>query len=103
MTTLVIQQRAGGDTVRALQELSETLEARKDLRREVRTLLAGTVFTSYLVAGMGVATIFLMNVISPGVLRQMTTSVLGIVAFICAGILWAIAFVLIRSTTRLDV
>ena len=103
VTTIAIQQRAGGDTVRALQELSETLEARKDLRREVRTLLAGTVFTSYLVAGMGVATIFLLNVVSPGVLRQMTTSALGLVAFAVAGALWAIAFVLIRSTTRMDV
>ena len=31
MTTLVIQQRAGGDTVRALTELGHALEARKDL------------------------------------------------------------------------
>ena len=46
MTTLVIQQRAGGDTVRALNELGHTLEARKDLMREIRTLLSGSVFTS---------------------------------------------------------
>ena len=45
MTTLVIQQRAGGDTVRALNELGHTLEARKDLLREIRTLLSGSVFT----------------------------------------------------------
>ena len=51
MTTLVIQQRAGGDTVRALNELSGTLEARKDLLREIRTLLSGAVYTSYVVAG----------------------------------------------------
>ena len=37
MTTIIIQQRAGGDTVRALQELGGTLEARKDLIREIRT------------------------------------------------------------------
>ena len=41
MTTIIIQQRAGGDTVRALQELGGTLEARKDLIREIRTLLSG--------------------------------------------------------------
>ena len=55
MTTLVIQQRAGGDTVRALNELGHTLEARKDLIREIRTLLAGAVYTSYVVAGIGLA------------------------------------------------
>ncbi len=102
VTTLTIQQRAGGDTVRALQELSETLDARKDLRREVRTLLAGTVYTAYLVAGIGFGTIFLLNVLSPGVLRQMFNSVIGLIALAVAGILWGIAFVLIRQTTRVD-
>ena len=53
MTTIAIQQRAGGDTVRALGELAATLEARKDLRREIITLLSGVVFTSYVVAGDG--------------------------------------------------
>ena len=66
MTTLIIQQRAGGDTVRALSELGQTLEARKDLLREIRTMLSGAVFTSYLVAGMGAGTIVLINAISPG-------------------------------------
>ncbi len=102
VTTLTIQQRAGGDTVRALQELSETLDARKDLRREVRTLLAGTVYTAYLVAGLGFGTIFLLNLISPGVLRDMFNSVVGLIALGAAGMLWAVAFVLIRQTTRVD-
>jgi tight adherence protein B len=103
VTTIAIQQRAGGDTVHALQELSDTLEARKDLRREVRTLLSGSVFTSYLVAGLGVGTILLLNVVSPGVLREMATSLVGLAAFAAAGLLWTVAFVLIRRTTKVDV
>ena len=74
MTTIAIQQRAGGDTVRALGELATTLDARKDLRREVTTLLSGVVFTSYVVAGVGGGTILLLNVMSPGVTKQMTSS-----------------------------
>ena len=103
MTTIVIQQRAGGDTVRALQELGATLEARKDLIREVRTVLSGSVFTSYVVAGIGIATIVLMNVFTPGVMREMTSSLPGLLALAVAGTLWAIAFVLIRASTRVDV
>jgi tight adherence protein B len=103
MTTLVIQQRAGGDTVRALQELGSTLDARKDLIREIRTLLSGAVYTSYVVAGIGVGTIVLMNVITPGVLREMTSGAIGLIAIAVAGVLWAVAFVLIRQTTRVDV
>jgi tight adherence protein B len=102
MTTLTIQQRAGGDTVRALSELGTTLETRKDLQREIRTMLSGAVFTSYLVMIMGIGTIVLVNVISPGVLREMTTTVPGIAALVVSGGLYALAYGLIRQITRVD-
>jgi tight adherence protein B len=103
MTTIVIQQRAGGDTVKALGELASTLDARKDLRREISTLLSGVVFTSYIVAGIGGATILLVNGISPGVTKEMTSSALGLAGLFVASVLWTIAFVLIRRTTRVHV
>jgi tight adherence protein B len=103
MTTIIIQQRAGGDTVRALSELAGTLDARKDLRREISTLLSGVVFTSYIVAGIGGATILLVNGISPGVTKQMTSSALGLAGLFVAAVLWAIAFILIRRTTKVSV
>jgi tight adherence protein B len=103
LTTIVIQQRAGGDTVRALSELATTLEARKDLRREITTLLSGVVFTSYVVAAIGGGTILLLNVMSPGVTKAMTSSAIGIAGLAVAGVLWAIAFTMIRRTTRIDV
>jgi tight adherence protein B len=102
MTTLVIQQRAGGDTVRALNELGHTLEARKDLAREIRTLLSGSVFTGWLVAGIGIVTILLLNVISPGVMRELTSSLVGLGAVVVAGTLWTVAFLLIRRATRVE-
>ena len=103
MTTLVIQQRAGGDTVRALNELGGTLEARKEVLREIRTVLSGAVYTSYVVGGIGVAGIVLMNLISPGVMRELTSTLPGIAALTVSGTLWAIAYVLIRRTTRVTV
>ena len=102
MTTLIIQQRAGGDTVRALSELGSTLEARKDLQREIRTMLSGAVFTSYLVMIMGLGTIVLINTLSPGILREMTTSLPGIVALTVSAALYAIAYVAIRQVTKVD-
>lgn len=103
MTTIIIQQRAGGDTVRALGELAGTLDARKDLRREINTLLSGVVFTSYVVAGIGGATILLVNGISPGVTKELTSSVYGIAGLCVTAVLWTIAFTLIRRTTRINV
>jgi tight adherence protein B len=89
--------------VRALTELGHALEARKDLIREIRTLLSGAVFTSYLVVGIGVAAILLINVMSPGVMREMATSLAGITTLVVTGVLWAIGFVLIRRTTKVEV
>jgi tight adherence protein B len=103
MTTLVIQQRAGGDTVRALNELGSALEARKEVLREIRTVLSGAVFTSYIVAGIGIAGIVLLNLMSPGVMRELTSTLPGIATLIVSGVLWAIAYVLIRRATRVSV
>jgi tight adherence protein B len=103
LTTIVIQQRAGGDTVRALGELANTLDERKDLRREVTTLMSGAVFTSYVVAGIGGGTILLINLMAPGVTKAMTSNPIGITGIFIAGALWALAFFLIRKTTRIDV
>jgi tight adherence protein B len=102
MTTLIIQQRAGGDTVRALSELGGTLEARKDLKREIRTMLSGAVFTSYLVMIMGVGTIVLINTISPGILREMTSSLPGIAALVVSATLYGVAWVAIKQVTKVD-
>jgi tight adherence protein B len=103
MSTVAIQQRAGGDTVRALGELAATLESRKELRREIVTLLSGVVYTSYVVAAIGGGTILLINAISPGVTKEMTSSPIGIAGIVVAAALWTIAFVLIRRTTRVDI
>jgi tight adherence protein B len=100
--TLVIQQRSGGDVVSALQGLSETLEQRKDLMREVRTLMAGPVFTAYVVAFMGVGTVFLLNAISPGVIDRMLASAAGIAVFVVAGILYTIGLLLVRRVTQVE-
>ena len=53
VTTLAIQQRSGGDLVRALSDMATTLEARRETQREVKTLMAGATATSYVVMFIG--------------------------------------------------
>jgi len=103
ISTLVIQQRSGGDLVNALQDMAETLDQRRDLGREIRTLMAGSVATGYMVAGLGAVTVLLMNAITPGVLDELTSSLPGLIAVGVAGGLFALGFVLIRRVTRIEV
>ncbi|HET9383014.1 MAG TPA: type II secretion system F family protein [Streptomyces sp.] len=103
VTTLVLSNRAGGQVVSALRNLTETLEERKETRREVRTQLSQVNMTSYAVPVLGVGSLFLMNGVKDGALERMTGSGLGQAAVIIAFSLYAIGFVLIRRMSRIDV
>lgn len=103
VTTLVIQSRAGGALVSALRGISETLEARKDLRREIRTLTAGAVYTGYLIGAVGIGVLLLVNVVSPGALKAMSGSIIGQGSLVIAGALFAFGLILIRRVTDIEV
>ncbi|MFJ9628565.1 type II secretion system F family protein [Streptomyces sp. NPDC091280] len=103
VTTLVLSNRAGGQVVSALRNLTETLEERKETRREVRTQLSQVNMTSYAVPVMGVGALFLMNGVKPGALDRMTGSPIGQACVIIAFGLYAVGFILIRRLSRIDV
>ena len=65
--------------------------------------LPGVVSTSYLVAAIGAGAILIINVMSPGVTKDMTSAPEGIAGLVVAGVLWTIAFVAIKRTTKVDV
>ncbi|MEV0980779.1 type II secretion system F family protein [Streptomyces sp. NPDC049915] len=103
VTTLVLSNRAGGQVVGALRNLTETLEERKETRREIRTQLSQVNMTSYAVPVMGIGSLFLMNGVKDGALDRMTGSSVGQACVIIAFVLYAIGFVLIRRMSRIDV
>ncbi|AWW37839.1 MULTISPECIES: type II secretion system F family protein [Streptomyces] len=103
VTTLVLSNRAGGQVVSALRNLTETLEERKETRREIRTQLSQVSMTSYAVPVMGVGSLFLMNGVKDGALDRMTGSPVGQACVIIAFALYAVGFVLIRRMSRIDV
>jgi tight adherence protein B len=102
MSCIVIQQRAGGDTVHALRGLSETLENRRETGREVRTIMAGAVYTAYVVPFLGLGSLLMLNAINSDTLSRMTSTAVGIVVLIVAFVLYFIAFVAIRRATRVE-
>ncbi|MFJ9864450.1 type II secretion system F family protein [Streptomyces sp. NPDC101165] len=103
VTTLVLSNRAGGQVVSALRNLTETLEERKETRREIRTQLSQVTMTSYAVPVLGVGALFLMNGVKDGALERMTGSPVGQACVIIAFAMYAVGFVLIRRMSRIDV
>ncbi|MFE2945021.1 type II secretion system F family protein [Streptomyces sp. NPDC059255] len=103
VTTLVLSNRAGGTVVSSLRNLTETLEERKETRREVKTQLSQVTVTAYAVPGFGFAALLLLNAVMPGALDRMTSALIGQAAVIVALILYAIGFVVIRRLSRIDI
>lgn len=101
-STLVVSARAGGSLVSALRDIAETLEARKETRREIRTTLAQALATGYLVIAMGFVILLVLNLLYPGVVQKMTQEVVGQIALVVAGLLFGGGLIAIRRMTRID-
>lgn len=101
--TIVIQQRAGGELVRALNDIAASLEDRKELRREVGTIILGASVSGYVVILIGLGAVIFMNLFKPGVLDLMASSFYGQVALVIAGSLFAGGVVMMRLVSRVDI
>lgn len=102
VSTLVVSSRSGGSMVTALRNISGTLEDRKELRREVKTIMGHSVMTGWIIAFMGVASLFMINGMQPGVMDKMTGSFLGIIVLVVASAMFGIGLLLIRRFTRIE-
>lgn len=103
MRTIVIQSKTGGALSAALSEMSQTLEDRKELRREVSTVILGAAVAGYAVIGIGVGAVILLNLFKPGLLDQMATSLLGRVTMGASAVLFVSGTLLMRLVSRVEV
>ncbi|MEU5717904.1 type II secretion system F family protein [Streptomyces sp. NPDC020403] len=103
VSTLILSNRAGGQVVSSLRNLTVTLEERKETRREVRTQLSQVNTTAYAVPAIGIGAMLLVNSILPGALDRMTGSVPGQIAVIVSLGLYALGFVAIRRISKIDI
>ena len=90
VNVLAIQVRAGGRVVTALRGITDALETRREVRREVNTLLAGTKATVVAVAGLGALMLLLVNTFSEGGLRTVLENPIGIVLFAVCGAVFGV-------------
>lgn len=102
MSTLVVSAKSGGSLVKALRDISLTLDDRKEVRREVRTTLAQARATSTLVALMGVGMLFMLNAIQPGTVEKMTQNLVGQIALVVSFSLITAGYLIVRRMTRSD-
>ena len=103
VTTLVLSNKAGGSVVNSLRNLTQTLEDRKETRREVRTMLSEVNATAFTVPLLGVGSLLLINSSNEGALAKVTGSPLGQTLVLIAMGLYTIGFFVIRRLGKIEV
>lgn len=103
VSTLILSNRAGGTIVSSLRNLTQTLEERKETRREVTTLLSQVKVTAVAVPVLGVGFLLLIDGMRSGALDDMTSALGGRLAVIVSAALYALGFFLINRLTRVRI
>ncbi len=103
VSTLVVSARAGGSLVTALRTIADTLEERKEVRREVKTIMGEAVVSNWAIGAMGLGSLVLVNIIQPGALRAMSENTIGQVMLGLSALLFVASIFIIRRITRIDI
>jgi tight adherence protein B len=102
MSTLVVSARSGGSLIKALRDISFTLDDRKEVRREVRTTLAQSRATGALITVMGIGILLALNGMQPGTVERMTQTLLGQIALLVSFGMFVAGHLVVRRMTRID-
>lgn len=102
VSSLVVSSRSGGALVSALRDIAETLETRKEVRREIRTTYAQTVATAYAVLSFGVVSLLLLESMNPGTVDAMLRNPIGQAALIGSAAVYAGGIWVVRKMTKVD-
>lgn len=103
VTAVLIQQQVGGDLAHILDTISETIQDRIRMRREVRTLTAQGRMSGWVLAALPVATGLLLSSISPGYMDPLFTDRWGHIAIGVAVVMEVIGFFVIQQIINIDV
>ncbi|RII20705.1 Bacterial type II secretion system protein F domain protein [Streptomyces sp. YIM 130001] len=103
VTTLVLSNRSGGTIVGSLRNLTETLEERKETRREVRTMLSEVNATAFTIPCLGIGAMLMLNAMNEGALARVTGSPVGQILMLVSLALYTVGFVVIRRLGKIDV
>ncbi len=102
VSTLVVSSRSGGSLISSLRRIAETLDERKQTRREILTLLAEARSTAILIPIIGVVSLFMLRQLDENAIDNMLADSIGRGIFLAAGILYTVGFLLFRRITRVD-
>lgn len=102
VTAILVQRRTGGNLARALGALSERLEERAQLARELKGATAQARMTAWMVAALPVGGGVMTEVAAPGTLARTLGQGPGPVLLLASGALYGAGVIAIRRIGRVE-
>jgi len=102
VTAILVQRRTGGNLARALAALSERLEERAQLARELRGATAQARMTAWLVAALPLGGAVMTEIAAPGTLSQTLGQGIGPMLLTVSAGLYALGVLGIRRIGRVE-
>ena len=99
---VLIQRQVGGNLAQILDTISETINERIRMRREVNALTAQGRMSGYVLSALPIALALILQIISPGYLMPLFTSTMGQMAVGGAVLLMIIGAVVIRRIVDIN-
>lgn len=103
VTAVLIQQQVGGDLAHILDTISDTIQDRIRMRREVRTLTAQGRMSGWVLAALPFALGAFISVVNPSYIEPLFTERIGQMAIAFAIVLVLIGFFIIQRIVDIDV
>lgn len=102
VTAVLVQRRAGGNLARALADLSERLEERVRLERELCSATAQARVTAWMVGALPLGAGILAELAAPGTIGRTLGRGPGLVLLLAALVLYGAGVALIRRVGRVE-
>jgi tight adherence protein B len=103
ITAMLIQQSTGGNLAEILDNVAHTMRERIRIRGEIKTLTTQQMFTGFIIGGLPLALIFLINLINPNYMDPLFTEPIGIAMLYFACILEFFGIMLINRILAIEV
>ncbi|HEY8693289.1 MAG TPA: type II secretion system F family protein [Chloroflexota bacterium] len=103
VTAMVIQRQVGGNLTEILSNIAYTIRERHRILREVRVLTAQERMSGYIVAGLPVAMVVLLSLLSPSYISSMWAATSGRVIMGVGFVLELLGLLVIRKLVDIEV
>ena len=100
--TILIQRRVGGNLAEVLENISDTIQNRMNLKEEIKTLTSSGKMSGYIIGALPVLLLVLISFVNPTYSKPLFTTSIGHILLIASVALEIIGFVIINKIVDID-